>query len=150
VGLLGIDLIGQKHECASPHVTCQAWQEPGAAGIGDQPDFRKCLQEACRFGGEHNIARQGNAHASASRNSIDRRDHWLGHGPDQVDQRVVGFAQGRAKIHLHICLWHLHATEIRALLKTPGPRQSPQRNAPCRIRRRPARDERASLSSALR
>ena len=71
---------------------------PASAAVGDQAQGREALDEFGGFGGDDQVAGERNVGACAGSDSVDARDHRLGHGRKAADKRVPAFLNRGAEV----------------------------------------------------
>ena len=86
---VGRQILRQQGEPARARVANQPRQEPRAAGIRDEPNARKRLDESCFETGDHDVAGERDVAAGAGGNAVDRRDHREGQVRRLANERIV-------------------------------------------------------------
>ena len=95
---LSIQWLATHHPLQGTSAANGAWHKPGAAGIGDQPQFDKGLYEAGRTACQNDVASQSNAATGAGGNAIDGSNDRFFHAAHQADDGVIGLMQGGSKV----------------------------------------------------
>ena len=98
LGLFGRKRLGQHGESAGARRADEARQCPGAAGVWDETDAGKGLQEARAARRKHQVAGERNVGAGAGGNAVDGGDHRLFQRRDEANERVVPLLEPVAAI----------------------------------------------------
>ena len=98
LGLAGGELVAEQGPAHGAGGAAQAWQEVGAAGIGQDAEFGEGLEKEGRLGGEDDVAGEGEVGARAGGDSVDEGDDGQGQGAESADEWGVEEVDGGAEI----------------------------------------------------
>ena len=87
--LFAVQALRQQRKAARTRIADEARQEPCSAGIRNQPDTRKGLDEARFQAGNHDVAGERDVGSGAGGNAVHRRYDREGQGTQLAYQRIV-------------------------------------------------------------